>query len=271
MIDDSIRPQLGIIGGLGPLASADFYFKLTRMTKALRDSEHVPAVILSVPQLPDRTEAILGNHDGPLAPLKAAVSTLNALGVACIAMPCNTAHHWYDHLTANSQAEIIHIGAAVVEQTRRSLDRGRVAILATQGTLVSGFYQDRMSAAGFELCLPANTEFQERVDSAIGLVKAGSIADAATETERALDIAQAAGADAALLGCTELSVVAASLNDVSGLVVIDSNAALARACLTRLGFGAQDARGLPTVPRSPGHGRSPRASLITLVQPCSRL
>lgn len=266
MIDASIRPQLGIIGGLGPLASADFYFKLTRMTRAFRDNDHVPAVILSVPQLPDRTEAILGNHDGPLAALKAAVTTLNALGVACIAVPCNTAHHWYGRLAANSHAQIIHIGDAAVAETHLSLDRGRVAILATQGTLVSGFYQDKMSAAGFELGLPANTEFQERVDNAISLVKAGSISDAAIETERALDIAQAAGADAALLGCTELSVVAASLSEVSGLVVIDSNAALARACLTRLGFGAQDARGLQTVSRLPGLDRSPHASSAILAR-----
>ncbi|MBZ9861857.1 aspartate/glutamate racemase family protein [Mesorhizobium sp. CA12] len=247
MIDDGIRPQLGIIGGLGPLASADFYFKLTRMTEALRDNEHVPSVILSVPQLPDRTEAILAGHDGPLAPLQAAVSTLNALGVSCIAMPCNTAHHWYEKLAANSRAEIIHIGDAVVAEIRRSLDRGRVANLATRGTLASGFYQDRISPAGFEVCVPADAEFQERVDSAINLVKAGSIAQAAAETERALDLAQMAGADAALLGCTELSVVAASLNDPAGLLVIDSNAALARACLTRLGFATQEARGLPTV------------------------
>ncbi|TGQ52651.1 aspartate/glutamate racemase family protein [Mesorhizobium sp. M1C.F.Ca.ET.193.01.1.1] len=257
MIDPGIRPQLGIIGGLGPLASADFYFKLTRMTEALRDSEHVPAVILSVPQLPDRTEAILGNHDGPLAPLQAAVSTLNALGVACIAMPCNTAHHWYGQLAADSRAEIIHIGDAVVTEFRRSLSGGRIANLATRGTLVSGFYQDRIAAAGFDLCLPANAEFQERVDSAIALVKGGSIADAATETERALHLAQFAGADAAVLGCTELSVVAASLNDANGLIVIDSNAALARACLTRLGFGVQEARGLPTALRMPGHDRLP--------------
>ncbi|RWA82155.1 amino acid racemase [Mesorhizobium sp.] len=257
MIDDSIRPELGIIGGLGPLASADFYFKLTRMTEALRDNEHVPAVILSVPQLPDRTEAILAGHDGPLAPLQAAVATLDALGVACIAMPCNTAHHWYDQLAANSHAEIIHIGDAVVAEIGCSLNRGRIANLATRGTLVSGFYQDKISAAGFELCLPANAEFQERVDSAIALVKAGSIADAAAETERALHLAQLAGADAALLGCTELSVVAASLNDANGLIVIDSNAALARACLTRLGFGVQEARGLPTVSRLPGHDPLP--------------
>ncbi|TPK91764.1 MULTISPECIES: amino acid racemase [unclassified Mesorhizobium] len=255
MIDDSIRPQLGIIGGLGPLASADFYFKLTRMTEALRDNEHVPSVILSVPQLPDRTEAILGNHDGPLAPLQAAVSTLNALGVACIAMPCNTAHHWYEKLAANSPAEIIHIGDAVVAEIRRALDRGRVANLATRGTLVSGFYQHRISAAGFEVCVPADAEFQERVDSAIGLVKAGSIAQAAAETERALHLAQLAGADAALLGCTELSVVAASLTDPNGLLVVDSNAALARASLQRLGYPVQEARGLPTVSSLPGDGR----------------
>ncbi|TPM64947.1 MULTISPECIES: amino acid racemase [unclassified Mesorhizobium] len=240
MIDHGISLQLGVIGGLGPLASADFYFKLTRMTQAFRDNEHVPAVILSVPQLPDRTEAILAGHDGPLASLKAGVSTLNALGVACIAMPCNTAHHWYEQLAASSQARIIHIADAVVAETHRSLGRGKVTILATQGTLVSGFYRDRMSAAGFELCFPAVTEFQGRVDRAIGLVKGGSIAEAASETERALEIARSAGADTAVLGCTELSVVAASLNPTNGLVVIDSNAALARACLTRLGFAAQD-------------------------------
>ncbi|MBZ9658322.1 amino acid racemase [Mesorhizobium sp. ESP-6-4] len=257
MIDDGIRPQLGIIGGLGPLASADFYFKLTRMTGALRDNEHVPSVILSVPQLPDRTEAILAGHDGPLAPLQAAVSTLNALGVSCIAMPCNTAHHWYEKLAANSPAEIIHIGDAVVAEIRRSLDRGRVANLATRGTLASGFHQDRISPAGFEVCVPADAEFQERVDSAINLVKAGAIAEAAAETERALDLAQMAGADMALLGCTELSVVAASLNDSAGVLVIDSNAALARACLTRLGFATQEARGLPSVSSLPGGDRLP--------------
>ncbi|CDX61277.1 Aspartate racemase [Mesorhizobium plurifarium] len=256
MIDEAIRPQLGIIGGLGPLASADFYFKLTRMTEALRDNEHVPCVILSVPQLPDRTEAILAGHDGPLASLTAAVSELNALDVDYIAMPCNTAHHWYDKLAANSRAEIIHIGDAVVADIRRSLDRGRVANLATRGTLVSGFYQHRISAAGFDLCVPQDAEFQERVDSAIMLVKAGSIAQAAAETERALHLAQLAGADAALLGCTELSVVAASLGDTNGLIVIDSNAALARASLTRLGFGVQEARGLPKVPRLRANGRA---------------
>ncbi|TIV22474.1 MAG: aspartate/glutamate racemase family protein [Mesorhizobium sp.] len=255
MIDDAIRPQLGIIGGLGPLASADFYFKLTRMTEAMRDNEHVPSVILSVPQLPDRTEAILSNHDGPLAPLTAAVSALNALGVACIAMPCNTAHHWYDKLAANSSAEIIHIGDAVVAEIRRGLDRGRVANLATRGTLVSGFYQHRIAAAGFDLCLPQDAEFQQRVDSAIMLVKAGSIAQAAAETERALHLAQMAGADIALLGCTELSVVAASLGDTNGLVVVDSNAALARASLQRLGYPVQEARGLPTVSSLPADGR----------------
>ncbi|TIT70949.1 MAG: aspartate/glutamate racemase family protein, partial [Mesorhizobium sp.] len=75
-----------------------------------------------------------------------------------------------DQLAAESRAEIIHIGDAAVAEISRSLDRGRVANLATRGTLVSGFYQERISAAGFEHCIPESTEFQERVDSAIALV-----------------------------------------------------------------------------------------------------
>ena len=143
----------------------------------------------------------------------------------------------------------------MVAEIHRTLGRGRVANLATRGTLASGFYQDRISVAGFEVCVPEDAAFQERVDSAIALVKAGSIAQAAAETESALHLAQAAGADAALLGCTELSVVAASLNDTNGLIVIDSNAALARASLTRLGFGVREARGLPTLHHLRGSDR----------------
>ncbi len=235
MIDDSIRPELGVIGGLGPLASADFYFKLTRMTPALRDEDHLPAVILSIPQLPDRTEAILSGSDVLDAPLDAAISTLNALGVKYIAMPCNTVHHWYDRLAALSKAEIIHIGDAVIADVRRHLSGGKVAILATRGTLASGLYQDRLVAAGFAPAVDVTADFQPDVDAAIHLVKAGAIEDAAAATERAIRAAAEAGADAAILGCTELSVVAQSLKPTD-LAIIDSNAALARVCLERCGY-----------------------------------
>ncbi len=218
------------------------------------------------PTASGRPRAILGNHDRANGSrIASSVTTLNRLTLRARYVD-DKKRGSFDQLAANSHGLSARSSTRVITGDASQPGPRPGCDLATQGTLVSGFYQDRMSAAGFGRCLPANTEFQECVDSAISLVKAGSIADAAIETERALDLARSAGADAALLGCTELSVVAASLNDVSGLVVIDSNAALARACLTRLGFRAQDARGLPTVSRLPGYDRSLRASSVLLAR-----
>ncbi|WP_051661069.1 amino acid racemase [Bosea sp. 117] len=237
MIAEAIRPRLGVIGGLGPLASADFFFKFTRLTPARTDAEHVPAVMLSVPQLPARTEAILRGTDEPLLPLRNAVEALNGLGVDCIAIPCNTAHHWYEQIAEASRARIIHIADAVVSDLRSRPHREKIAVLATQGTLASGFYQTRIRAAGYELFVPASAEFQASVDDAIDLVKSGMVAEAASAFRTALRLARSTGARTAVLGCTELSVAANGLATADPDIV-DCNVSLARACLAHLGYGA---------------------------------
>jgi aspartate racemase len=239
--------RLGIIGGLGPLASADFYRKLTELTPASVDTDHLPLVLLSIPQLPDRTEAILSGSDAVVKPLLAAVGTLDALGVECIAMPCNTAHHWFDQLDAATSAEIVHIVESVVREMARSFAGRRVSVLATRGTLASGFYQDWLVPVGYEIIEPKAAGFQREVDRAIADIKAGRTASAAISLRVAIAHCRDAGAEGAILGCTELSVLSREVTD-EGLAIVDSNTALASACLRRLGLladapgdGASDA------------------------------
>lgn len=227
--------RLGIIGGLGPLASADFYRKLTELTPAAVDTDHLPLVLLSLPQLLDRSEAILNGTDAVLKPLLAAIKTLDQLGVESIAMPCNTAHHWFDQLSSATGAEIVHIVDSVVDDMARSFGGRRVAVLATPGTLASGFYRDRLLAAGYEIRISSAPKFQPLVDKAIRDVKAGAIGEAAEALNAALAHCRAEGVDAAILACTELSVMSREI-DGGGLTIIDSNTALARACLRRLGL-----------------------------------
>lgn len=240
MTDQTLGLRLGIIGGLGPLASADFYRKLTELTPARVDTDHLPLVLLSLPQLPDRSEAILNGSDAVLKPLLAAVGTLDQLGVESIAMPCNTAHHWFHQLSEATGAEIVHIVDSVVEDMARSFGGRRVAVLATPGTLASGFYQDRLLAAGYEIRIPGAPDFQPLVDKAIHDVKAGAIAGATQALNAALAQCRTEGVEAAILACTELSVMSREIED-SGLTVVDSNTALARACLRRLGLLADAA------------------------------
>jgi aspartate racemase len=227
--------RLGVIGGLGPLASADFYRKITLLTPATKDQDHLSLALLSLPDLPDRSSAILDRQDAPLDSLLEAVAMLNAMGVECIAMPCNTAHHWYGTLTAASKADIIHIVDSVLADLKERGCGLRVALLATQGTLASGFYQSRLMDCGYRICLPRGAAFQSRVDSAVALVKAGVLDRALADLRRAVQYCVEADADVAILACTELSVLSDQLTE-SPIEVVDSNEALARSSLRRLGI-----------------------------------
>src|SRR5579875_1708753 len=91
---------LGVLGGMGPLASAHFMARLTLLTPATRDQDHIPAVLWSDPRVPDRNAARLGTGADPLPVLLRGLAGLRAAGAGAIAIPCNTAHGWYDGMTA---------------------------------------------------------------------------------------------------------------------------------------------------------------------------
>ena len=95
--------MLGVIGGMGPLATADFFHKLIAATPAAGDEDHVPVLIHSVPQLPSRPAAILRGGASPLPQLMQARDRLLTAGATMLAMPCNTAHYWYDDLARDSR------------------------------------------------------------------------------------------------------------------------------------------------------------------------
>ena len=104
-----MRKIIGILGGMGPGATADAFSKLINNTQASCDQEHIPVVIVSLPDIPDRTENII--YSGP-SPLPAMINSLRILehaGASCIIMPCNTAHFWYETLKNEVDIEFISI------------------------------------------------------------------------------------------------------------------------------------------------------------------
>jgi len=228
-----LRPRLGVIGGLGPLATADFYRKTIEAVPAASDADHIPLIILSVPQIPDRSRAIREGSDRPLPWLIEAVAMLNGLNVEIIAIACNTAHHWYDELARGSEADIVHIADAAIAELQRRYDGGRVAVLATRGTLSSGFYQSRLREAGLHCANPSRPTFQLAVDEAIHMVKIGRLAEARAACAAAFQSCVDDGLGAAILACTELPIAAEGIVP-EGMQVIDSTLALALECERRL-------------------------------------
>lgn len=162
--------RIGVLGGMGPAASVDFLAKLVAVTPASRDQDHLPVIMASLPQIPDRTPAILGYGRDPLPELLAGVRLLNDAGAGLIAIPCSSSHHWYDALSAASRVPILHIARVAVAQVPRE---GRVLILATRGALASGFFQRELAARGVAFEIPADAPDQGAVDECIRLVKCG--------------------------------------------------------------------------------------------------
>jgi aspartate racemase len=224
---------IGILGGMGPLATADFMREIIVATPAEEDADHIPVVLTSNPQIPGRIVPIMtGSGPSPLPALHAQRDLLVDAGAQCIAMPCNTAHHWYDELAAACPVPFISILDAVIgELKERAEPPARVALIGTAAMLHSGFFQRRLVSEGYDCRVPNAGALESQVLPAIALVKKNHLAEAEKLFRPAIEELLANGAVLVILACTE--VPAAFRVDAAWMErhCLDSTAALARTCV----------------------------------------
>src|SRR3954447_24028442 len=222
---------LGILGGMGPLASAQFMLRLTILTPAERDQEHIPAVLWSDPRVPDRTAARLRGGEDPLPVLLRGIRGLEAAGCGAIAIPCNTAHGWFEAMQEATALPILHIvDAAAAELARQGVAPDRIGLMGTAATLAMRLYQDRLEGAGWDCLVPTPEEMDGLVSPGIALVKANRVAEAHAPLAEAARALAARGARAVVLGCTEIPLGIAA-GPALPFPVVDTIDALARAAI----------------------------------------
>lgn len=223
---------IGVLGGLGPWATLDFFEKVLRLTPARRDQEHLRLVIDNNPKIPDRGPAILG-EPGAEDPAPALVATARAVegaGADFIVIPCNTAHYFYKSISGAVRVPVLHIMEEVARAAAASMPGlSRVGLLGTRATVATGLYQQAFSPLGTEVLAPDSTG-QAVIDRLIYAIKAGQVDEALQEEGTAVGQRLGeAGAEAIILGCTELPLVFKEGN--LGLPVLDSNLILAEAAV----------------------------------------
>ena len=221
--------MLGVIGGMGPLATADFFRKLIDATPARNDDEHIPVLIHSVPQVPSRQAAILRAGPSPLPALLAARDRVLAGGATVLVMPCNTAHYWYDGLIAGCNVPFIHIVDAVAELL--PAEARELGIVATRATLQTRVFEQRLSRRGIALTAPDDLTYDRAVQPAIDAVKRGATREGGQLLEPVVAAALDSGAAAVVLACTELPIALDAIESPLRARCIDSTDALARACV----------------------------------------
>ena len=197
------KKTIGIIGGMGPLATADLFEKIVGHTKASCDQEHLHVVIDSNTNIPDRTAALLHGGADPLPELVKSAGRLEKMGADVLIMPCNTAHNYYDGIAAAVSVPVLHM----VRLTAQALvERGvkKAGLLATDGTVRTGIYQKSFAGSGVELLTPDEAGQRAVMEMIYQGVKAGDMAFDAQPARQAMERLLAAGAEVLILGCTEL-------------------------------------------------------------------
>jgi aspartate racemase len=223
--------MLGVIGGMGPLATADFFRKLIDATPARDDDEHIPVLIHSVPQIPSRPAAILRGGPSPLPALIEARDRLLGAGATMLAMPCNTAHLWYDDLVAGCAVPFVHIVDAVADLFPAGARE--FGIVATRATLRARVFERRLAGRGIALAAPDEATYDGAVQPAIEAVKRGATEEGGSLLEPVIAAELERGAAAVVLACTELPIALDGIASPLRARCIDSTDALARACVRR--------------------------------------
>lgn len=224
--------MLGIIGGMGPMASAVFYDMISSKTDASCDQENLDLILLSHAAMPDRTRAILSKDEAQIeevrSKLLADAMFLQNAGCTAIAVTCNTAHYFVNMIEEELDIPFIHLIRETAEAVASEFGARKVAVLATDGTIETRLYQDELSKRGVIAFTP-KAEVQALVMHEIyECIKSGKPADEEI-WQKIEEYVKAEGCEAAVLACTELSVVRKDLS--LGSFYFDPMDIMAERCL----------------------------------------
>ena len=208
-----LMKKLGIIGGLGPLATAYFYKLITDFTEIEREQEHLEILIHSCPSIPDRTSHILDpeNNPSPLPKIEEIGRELASAGCSVIAVPCVTAHCFFDDYSKSVPAQFIHMPKETAKYLA-SEGIGCAGIMATDGTLKTGVLASALEEYGIKPVRPSAKSQKNVMKIIYEQVKLGNPIDYELFDSVGEDL-RSQGAQTVILGCTELSLARSALPD----------------------------------------------------------
>ena len=210
---------LGIIGGMGPLATVKLFEMIVLMTKANSDQEHIHILIDNNTLIPDRTNYILNKvGEDPRLQLIESAQKLEKMGADYLVMPCNTAHNFYEEIVDKVEIPFTNM----IEETAKYVKANhnvinKIGLLATEGTIKARVYDDIFNKYGIEVMKPSN-ENQKYVTELIYNIKEDIAQESLDGFYMAMDDLRSQGVDIFVAGCTEISV-AIDLYNLEGNII----------------------------------------------------
>ena len=199
---------IGILGGMGPEATIDLFYKIIKSTPAEKDQDHLRIIIDNNPKIPDRTTAILGKGEDPLPALQETARNLEKAGADFIIIPCNTAHYYISQIQESVNIPILNMIEETAKETQqRTPQIKKIGLLASMGTYKMEIYHQHFKKFNIEVISPEEKD-KEEVMKVIYAVKAGDLSEKVKKN--IIQIAQKLidkGAEAIITGCTEIPLI----------------------------------------------------------------
>ncbi len=196
---------LGILGGMGPLATSELFNKIIRNTRAEKDQEHLHIIIDNNTNIPDRTLSITESGESALPEILKSVKTLELAGADFLIMPCNTAHYYVDHIVQSSNIPIMNMLQETTYYLEKHYTGTQLGLLATDGTIKAGIYDVYLEKVGFD-CIKPQSSQDQLMKFIYEVVKKGDYEKGPGLFYEVIKELEEKGAGAFILGCTELSV-----------------------------------------------------------------
>jgi len=228
---------IGILGGMGPEATASLFRLIIKNTRADKDQDHVPVLIYNNPKIPDRSAYILGQGPSPVPALKEGSQLLEKAGVCCILWPCNTAHYFHGDIAMYLSVPLLNMIRETAVFSQGAFPPGTTfGLLTTLGTYQTYIYEKMFDKKGLILIRPDEENRKRIMESIYGSmgIKAGYKQEPIEMLRGAVVYLRSHGADVLISGCTELSLVLSEEN--TGMPVINPMYILARAAILYAGY-----------------------------------
>ena len=219
---------LGILGGMGPMATADLFYRIINLTEAKSDRDHIHIITDNYCEIPDRSAYILGKGEDPIYHMYEAAKKLEGIGADFLVMPCNTAHYFYDKLSKKIGIPFLNM----IEETAIFLQgEKRVGLLATEGTYRARLYERAFLPHNIAVVTP-DDNIKKLINTLIYNFKGGK-SSSCEDLNTILNHFREMGVDKLILGCTELPLI---FNEVSSdLSLVNPTEVLARAAIRYAG------------------------------------
>jgi len=237
-----MKKTIGILGGMGPEATAYFFSLIIKSTLAEKDQDHIPVIIYNNPKIPPRTDALLRKGPSPVPLLRQGLRMLEKSGADIIVIPCITAHAFLSGIARKDKIHLLDILEETVVYTKNKIPGLTCAgLIASKGTVKSEIFEQAFSGAGIEIIKPPEGD-QKRIMEAI-FGKKGIKAGVTSGRPRKwiLEAAQRLirrGAGAVIAGCTEVPLVLSD-KDLS-VPLVDPLRIAAEASIVRAGYRIRD-------------------------------